>query len=180
MKFSDPYSNIEQLRVYEGMHVADFGSSVGFYSLALAKKVGPYGKVYAIDIQGEHLAKLKNEAIHRGCNNIEVIQGNLENPSGSGLLAGSMDRIVISNVLFQVDDMFMIAEEARRVIKPSGLIAVIDWVESFNQIGPHEDHIVSSEEVRKVFEASGFEFVSRLDAGSHHYGFIFKPHRDTI
>ncbi len=180
MKFSDPHSNIEQLQIHEGMHVADFGSGVGFYSLALAQKVGPYGKVYAIDIQGEHLAKLKKEAVHRGYHNIEVIQGNLENPAGSGLLSKSIDRLVISNILFQVDDMFMVASEARRVIKPSGLIAVIDWIESFNQVGPHENHIVSSERVRRVFEASGFDFVSRLDAGSHHYGFIFKPHQDTI
>lgn len=180
MKFSDPYSNIEQLQVHEGMQVADFGSGVGFYSLVLAKKVGPYGKVYAIDIQGDHLAKLKREAGHRGYTNVEVIQSNLENPDGSGLLSASIDRLVISNLLFQVDDIYMVAEEARRVIKPSGLIAVIDWSESFNQIGPHPDHVVAPNKIRQAFEGSGFDFVSRLDAGSHHYGFIFKPHRDTI
>ncbi len=180
VKFSDPESNIKQMNISEGMDVADFGCGVGFYSLALAKRVGPYGHIYAIDIQPEHLSKLKKEAVHRGYDNVEIIRGNLEAPGGSGLLAHSVDRVVISNVLFQVDDMFLVAEEARRIIKPSGLVGVIDWTESFKQVGPHPDHVVDADRIKKVFELTGFQLVSRLDAGSHHYGFLFKIARDTI
>lgn len=187
MKFSDPESNIAQMKIAEGMHVADFGCGVGFYSLALAQIVGKHGKIYAVDIQPLHLSKLKAEAAHRSLKNIEIIHGDLESPSGSGLLAASADRIIVSNVLFQVDDIFLIAEEVKRVLKPSGLAAVIDWAESSNrissqanpsvQIGPHKDKIVKHDHVRKVFEATGFELVSRLDSGTHHYGFLFKlPH----
>lgn len=168
------------MNIAEGMHVADFGCGVGFYSLALAKRVGPYGYVYAIDIQSDHLQKLKKEAIHRGYKNIETIKGNLEMPGGSGLLAHTVDRVIVSNILFQVDDMFLVAEEAKRILKPSGLVGVIDWTESFKQVGPHPDHVVDPERVKKVFELAGFELVSRLDTGSHHYGFLFKISRDTI
>lgn len=177
MKFSDPESNISQMRISEGMHVADFGCGVGFYSLAVARRVGPYGRVFSIDIQAEHLSKLRKEATHRGLKNIEVIYGDLEHPAGSGLVQASVDRVIVSNILFQAQDMYMIAQEVKRVLKPSGLVGVIDWSESFNQIGPHPDHIVDAEKVRKVFESVGFEMVSRLDAGSHHYGFLFRlPH----
>lgn len=174
MKFSDPESNIKQMDIKEGMSVADFGCGVGFYSLPLAKYVGKKGIVYAIDIQPEHLSKLNAEAVHRGFKNIEIIHGDLESPSGSCLLKASVDRIVVSNVLFQVDDIFLIAEEAKRVLKPSGIVAVIDWVESFKQIGPHKDRVVDHEHVKKAFEATGFQLISRLDSGSHHYGFLFK------
>ncbi len=180
MKFSDPESNIKQMHIAEGMTVADFGCGVGFHSLALAKHVGPKGKIYAIDIQPEHLSKLKAEAAHRGLKNIEIIHGDLEAPAGSGLLKASVDRVIVSNVLFQVDDIFLIAQEAKRVLKSSGMVAVIDWVESFKQIGPHKDRVVNYENVRKAFEATGFEFVSRLDSGSHHYGFLFKLPHATI
>ncbi len=177
MKFSDPESNIDQMKVSEGMYVADFGCGVGFYSLALARRVGPLGKVYAVDIQPEHLSKLHAEAMHRGFKNIEIVHGNLEMPEGSGLLKACVDRVIVSNVLFQVEDIFLVAEEARRVLKPSGIVAVIDWTESYHQVGPHKDRVVNKEHVRKAFEATGFELVSRLDAGSHHYGFLFRlPH----
>lgn len=174
MKFSDPESNINQMNIESGMHVADFGCGVGFYSLLLAKKVGRHGKVYAIDIQPSHLSKLKSEAAHRGLKNIEIIHGDLEAPSGSGLLKASVDRVVVSNLLFQVDNIQEVANEVRRVLKPSGLVAVVDWYESFKQIGPHKDNVVNHEIVKKTFESIGFTMVSRLDAGSHHYGFIFK------
>lgn len=174
MMFADPESNIKQMGVTKGMSVADFGSGVGFYSLALGRAVGPSGMVYAIDIQPEHLSKLKKEAMHRGWNNIEVIHGDLEMPAGSGLIGSSVDRIIISNVLFQVSDPFVVAEEAKRILKPSGMIAVIDWTESFNQIGPHKDNVIDAEKMIKVFESVGFAVVSRLDAGSHHYGYLFK------
>lgn len=177
MKFSDPESNIKQMNISAGMNIADFGCGVGFYALSLAKLTGPKGKVYAIDIQSEHLSKLKSEASHRGLKNIEIIHGDLEAPSGSGLIKASVDRVIISNILFQIDDVFAIAEEAKRVLKPSGMVAVIDWAESYKQIGPHKDRIINHTHVKNIFEATGFEFVSRLDSGSHHYGFLFKlPH----
>lgn len=163
--------------VRPGMSIADFGSGVGFYSLAVAKKVGPEGRVYAIDIHPDYLSKLKKEAIHRHLDNIETIRGDLESPAGSGLLGASVDRVIVSNILFQADDHKAVAIEAKRVLKPSGLAAVIDWSESFNQIGPHRDHIIVGEKVQRVFLEAGFELVSRLDAGSHHYGFLFRiPH----
>lgn len=174
MKFSDPFSNIVQMNVLPGMQVADFGSGVGFYSLALAQEVGKQGTVYAIDIQTDHLSKLKREAHHRGYDNIETIHGDLERIGGSGLIQGTIDRIVISNVLFQVDDPSIVAKEALRILKPSGCVAVIDWMESYNQIGPHPDRIILPTQVIQIFESVGFKMVSRLDSGAHHYGYLFK------
>lgn len=174
MKFSDPYANIAQMNILPGMHIADFGSGVGFYSLALAELIGAHGVIYAIDIQTEHLSKLKREAHHRGYRTIEIIQGDLEKPAGSGLIAGTIDRVIISNILFQVDDPYQLALEAKRVLKPSGRVAVIDWVESFNQIGPHPDRILLPKQIIELFEKAGFEMVSRLDTGTHHYGYLFK------
>ncbi len=171
--FSDPESVITQSYVGEGMTVADFGAGVGFYSLALARKVGEYGRVFAIDVLPDHLRKLSNEALHRGFNNIEVIQSDLEADKGSGLLAASVDRIIIANTLFQADHPEKIAIEAKRVLKHDGKVAVIDWAESFNQIGPHPDHVISKDEARACFENAGFIFQSFIEAGTHHYGMLY-------
>jgi ubiquinone/menaquinone biosynthesis C-methylase UbiE len=171
--FSDPDKIIKEMFVSEGMTVADFGSGVGFYTIPLARRVGPYGRVFAVDVMGDFLRKLKNEAVRSGLNNVEVIQGDLESINGSGLLTASLDRVIIANTLFQSDHPLNVVLEAKRVIKYSGKVAVIDWEDSFSQIGPHKDHLVTKEETRELFEKNGFTFESFIDAGQHHYGMLY-------
>lgn len=171
--FSDPEKVIEQIKVGEGMTVADFGSGAGFYTLALAKKVGPYGRVFAIDAHPEYLRRVKNEAVKSGHQQVEVIQGNLETSKGSGLVSASIDRIVIANTLFTLENLDEIVLEAKRVLKHDGKVVVIDWNESYGQIGPHPDYVVSKDVARSVFEKEGFHLESFVDAGSHHYGMLY-------
>ncbi len=171
--FSDPNKVISELFVAEGMTVADFGSGAGFYTLALAKKVGPYGRVFAIDTHPDFLRRTKNEAVRAGLENVEVVQGDLESKKGSGLVSASVDRIVIANTLFSLETLDEIVLEAKRILKHDGKIAVIDWNESYGQIGPHPDHIVTKDEAREIFEKEGFYLESFIDAGSHHYGMLY-------
>ncbi len=172
--FADPEKVISQIYLAEGMTVADLGAGIGFYSLILARKVGPYGKVFAVDVQKDYLRKVKNEAERAGFENVDVIQGDLEMPKGSGLVSASIDRVLISNILFQSAYPENIAKEAKRILKHDGKIAIVDWSDSFNQLGPHPDHVITKEETQKIFEKNGLQFESYLDAGSHHYGMIFK------
>lgn len=171
--FSDPEKVISEMFVAEGMTVADFGSGAGFYTLALAKKVGPYGRVFAIDSHPDFLRRIKNEAVRSGLQNVEVVQGDLESKKGSGLVSASVDRIVIANTLFSMENVDEIVLEAKRVLKHDGKVAVIDWNESYGQIGPHTDHIVTKDEAREMFEKEGFHLESFVDAGSHHYGMLY-------
>lgn len=171
--FSDPEKVISEMFITEGMTVADFGSGAGFYTLALAKKVGPYGRVFAIDSNPDFLRRIKNEATRKGFQNVEVVQGDLESKKGSGLVSASVDRIVIANTLFSLDNLDEIVLEAKRVIKHDGKVVVIDWNESYGQIGPHPDHIVTKDEAREIFEKEGFRLESFVDAGSHHYGMLY-------
>ncbi len=172
--FSDPKKNISEMFIAEGMTVSDFGAGVGFYALALAEKVGEYGKVFALDVITDHLSKIQHEAERRGLKNLEVIHSDLELPNGSGLLGGSIDRVIITNVLFQTDHPERVIAEARRVIKRTGKVGVIEWIESFDMIGPHPDHVMSESETLTAFTKEGFILEKKFDSGSHHYGLLFK------
>ncbi len=158
----------------EGMHVADFGAGIGHYTVAIAKKVGEYGKVFAIDVQAEHLNALKNEAKRKRLHNIELIHSDLERPQGSCLPDNLIDRVVIVNMLFQNEHPEHIVKEAKRILKSKGRVVVIEWIESFNHMGPHPDHVLPRERAMKIFSDEGFEFEKGFDAGSHHYGLLFK------
>lgn len=174
MAFSDPTSNIEQFSLQYGMRVADFGSGSGFYSLAAARAVGPHGHVTAVDVQKDLLSKLKNEAIKAGLSNLEVVWGDIEKLGGTRLKEGSVDAVILSNILFQVPDKVTPALEAKRILKPhSGKVLVVDWSDSFGGMGPEAGALVPQEKIREVFEKAGFSYYSSISAGDHHYGLIF-------
>ena len=68
--FSDPILHIEHLDIDKGMKVADIGAGSGHHTIHLAKAVGETGRVYAIDVQKDLLARIKSEAHHQKINNV--------------------------------------------------------------------------------------------------------------
>jgi ubiquinone/menaquinone biosynthesis C-methylase UbiE len=177
MAFSEPAKNLEAFGLHEGQHVADFGSGSGFYSLAAAKLVKESGKVYAIDVQQDLLTRLKSNAHAEHINNIEVIHGNLEAVNGTKLADNSADAVIIANVLFLSDDKQGIITEAKRILKPEGRILIVDWTDSFGGMGPTPDMVFTQQETRELCEKLGFEFVTGILAGDHHYGLSFIIHK---
>lgn len=172
--FSDPIKNIEQCGVQPGMDIADFGAGSGHYSIASAKSLMATGRVYAIDIHKDLLTKLKNHASKEGIYNIEVILGDIEKENGSRLRDFSVDLVLICNVLFQAEDKSAIIKEAKRVLKPGGRVLVVDWSDSFGNLGPKKESIFKENEAIEFFEKMGFHIDRKINAGSHHYGFICK------
>jgi ubiquinone/menaquinone biosynthesis C-methylase UbiE len=172
--FSNPENNIEQFHIDPGMSVADLGSGAGFYSLALAKEVGPSGKVYSVDIQKELLSKLQTEAHNEGIANIKLVWGDLDEVGGSTLNDQSVDRVVIANVLFQVEDKDNLIKEAYRILKPGSKLLFVDWSDSFGGLGPRPQDVIKEDVAKTLFESEGFEFEKDIQTGDHHYGFIVK------
>jgi ubiquinone/menaquinone biosynthesis C-methylase UbiE len=172
--FSDPVKNIEQCGIQAGMQIADLGAGSGFYSLAACKALIATGKVYAIDAQKDLLTKLKNTATKEGIYNIEVVWGDIEKQGGTHLRDSVIDLCLICNVLFQVTEKKNLLNEAKRILKPGAKVLVVDWSDSFGGIGPKADHVVNREAAVALFEQSGFSVEKEINAGSHHYGIIFK------
>ena len=162
--FLNPDTIVDEWDVRPGEVVADFGAGSGFFSVALAKRVGYAGKVYALDIREEALEAVRSRAKSFRLLNIETIKVDLERERGSTLKNETMDKIVISNILFQaVNGQSIIIEEARRILKPNGLVFAIEWKDK-----------IKKEETERLFELAGFKKHKEFVAGSHHYGIIFK------
>ena len=169
--FADPLSIIKQFGVTEGMHIADIGAGSGHYVLALAPLLRT-GKVYAIDIQRELLDRIKAHATAQGSTNVEILWANAEKIRGTKLADSSLDALIISNVLFQIEDKDTFAEEMKRILKPAGRVLVIDWTESFQGMGPAEHHVFSKGNAVDLFTRHGFSIGGDISAGAHHYGII--------
>jgi ubiquinone/menaquinone biosynthesis C-methylase UbiE len=173
--FSDPSKIVEQFGLLPGMHVADFGAGSGFYTFASSKIVGGQGKVFAVDIQKDLLLKLKSEAKQKHLLNVEVVWADLEKLGGSKFNDHSVDAVITANILFQLQEKEIFAQEIKRILKPNGRVLLIDWKDSFGGLGPHPMDLVSPEEAKIIFEKEGFKLERSVsDAGAHHYGLIFK------
>ena len=171
--FTNPEQNILSLGLIEGMRVADFGAGTGFYSKAASGKVGYTGKVYAVEVQKDLVKKLEADIKQWGYTNIECIWGDIERKGGTKIADRSMDAVIVSNVLFQAEDKIGLIDETKRVLKKKGKVLLIDWSGSFGGMGPTEDHVVTENKARELFEKRGFVFERNISAGAQHYGIIF-------
>jgi ubiquinone/menaquinone biosynthesis C-methylase UbiE len=172
--FSDPQSNVNQLALTPGMKIADLGAGSGFYTIAAAKSVGGSGRVYAVDIQKDLLAKVKTEAARQNLTNIEVIWGDLEKVGGTKIQDAYIDALIISNILFQIEQREPFFQEIKRILKPNREVLFVDWSDSFGGLGPHPNSIIPQVQAKEMFEQHGFVFVKNIGAGDHHYGMIFQ------
>ncbi len=168
--FSDPAVNISRLGLTDGMKVIDFGAGSGFYTLEAAKRVGRNGRVFAVDVQKDLLERIRSTGKSQGLNNIEVIWGNIEKIGGTKIRDGLVDRVIVSNVLFQVEKPDELALEVKRILKSGGKVLVIDWSD-VSSLGPKTPF--SSAKAQILFEKSGFKLDQSFGAGEHHYGLVF-------
>ncbi len=168
--FSDPASNLAKLGLTDGMKVVDLGAGSGFYTFEAAKKVGANGRVYAVDVQKDLLERLRSTGATQGLRNIEVIWGNVEKIGGTKIKEAMADRVVASNILFQLTKFDEFVLEIKRILKPGGKVLVVDWSE-VSAIGPKT--VVHSAKTQAIFEKTGFKLEQSFSAGDHHYGMIF-------
>ncbi|MEK7551890.1 MAG: methyltransferase domain-containing protein [Patescibacteria group bacterium] len=174
--FTNPQKNVERFEIMPGYKVADLGSGAGFYVLSAARLVGDSGRVYAVDIQKELLSKTKTDATSKHLTNVEVIWGDVEKIGGTRLADSSIDTVIASNILFQLEDKDSFIKEVNRILKPKkGKAYIIDWADSFGGLGPENSAVVSLASSKEMFLKNGFEVYKELkDVGDHHYGISFK------
>jgi ubiquinone/menaquinone biosynthesis C-methylase UbiE len=170
MSFLTPEHLVKELYLKPGDHVADIGCGTGVYTIALAHDVGSIGQVYAVDVHREALHTLAGTLDKRGIINVEMLWADIE--KSVSIDAYSLDAVVLSNILFQLDNIDKALSLIAKLIKPEGQILVVDWSDSHGGLGPHADHVVKEEKAINLIQSHGFRILRRLPAGEYHYAFL--------
>jgi len=166
MAFLSPIGVLDNLNLKENLIVADFGCGSGGWVMPLAKRLKK-GKVYAIDILDEPLSALKAKTKLERIFNIETIKSDIEKTSK--LFDNSCDLVLMTNLLFQVEDKKKILQEGKRILKAGGRILVVDWKkDSPVSVTKH----ALPEEIKEIAEKVGLKLEKEFDAGFYHWGLI--------
>jgi arsenite methyltransferase len=122
--WQQPERVIEELGLEPGDRVADLGSGSGYFTLLLSKAVGPDGRVYAVDVDEEMNAYLRERVKQAGVANVEVIQGRFEDPL---LPDGGIDLVLTVDTYHHIDDRPAYFRRLKGDLAPGGRVAVIDF-----------------------------------------------------
>ncbi|MHB8970428.1 MAG: class I SAM-dependent methyltransferase [Pirellulaceae bacterium] len=151
---------LANLGIRPGQTVLDMGCGNGFYSLPLARMVGPTGRILAVDIQPEMLVMLRTRAEQDGIENISPILGSVHNPRAP---AESVDVILLVDVYHEFSHPEQILAAMRQALKPQGLLVLVEYRAEDPLVPIQPLHKMSKEQILKELPANGFRLAKEFD-----------------
>lgn len=162
----DPELVFRVLDLKEGDCFLDLGCGPGDYSLRASELLGDSGMVYALDRNHDAIADLRDKAVSAGSKNIKAEVCDISAPLP--VKDSSVDICFISTVLHSLnltDVEKTLFGEIKRVLKPSGRLAIIECKKEAQPFGPPIDMRISAEDLERTITKYGFTIVSLSDLG---------------
>ncbi len=166
--FLNPEEVLKKVKLRRNMIAVDFGCGSGGWAIPLAKELEE-GKVIGVDVQEEPLSALKARVKLEKISNIETVRADIE--KGTDIFEESADIVLMTNLFFQVENKKFVLGEGKRILRPKGLILIVDWKKD-SVLGPKNK--VSAEEIKKIAEPIGLKVEKEFDAGNFHWALILK------
>lgn len=166
-----PDQVMDALHIAEGTTVADAGAGGGWFTMRLARRVWPNGRVYAVDVQ-----RLMIEAISRRVDReglASIVTPVLGEDTDPKLPANSTDAVLIVDALHEMENPVLWLKNASRTLKPQGRIGIIDYREGEGGPGPDSGVRVPAGVVRRQAATAGLKFVEEHKFLPYQYFLIF-------
>jgi ubiquinone/menaquinone biosynthesis C-methylase UbiE len=151
---------LEALDVRAGQTICDMGCGNGFYTLELARRVGPTGLVYAVDIQPEMLRMLADTAGRAGLTNIRPVLGTAIDPR---LPTGAIDLCLCVDVYHEFSHPEAMLDRVRTSLAAGGRIALVEFRGEDPAVPIKPLHKMTKAQIRREFEPAGFRVVGEFN-----------------
>jgi ubiquinone/menaquinone biosynthesis C-methylase UbiE len=166
-----PEEVMDTLGIAEASVVADVGAGAGWFTIQLARRVGPNGIVYAEDVQQEMLTAISRRAATEGLRNVKPTLGKLNDPQ---LPARSIDAVLLVNSYHEIGDRVTLLQNIARALRPNGRIGIIDFKLQGSGPGPAIEERVSPETVITDAEHAGLRLRSHATFMPYQFLLIFE------
>jgi len=151
--YQRPDQIMDVLQIGEGSVVADLGAGGGWFTVRLARRVRPNGRVYAEDVQSEMIDAINRRMAREGLDKLVVtVLGNAVDPK---LLPGSLDAALMVDAYHEFEQPVMLLRNLARAMKPSGLIGIVNYKKDGGGPGPPMEQRVDPEKVIADAQAAG-------------------------
>jgi len=148
------------------MVFVDVGCGDGFFSLLTAKVVGKQGIIYAVDSDPQAIERLKAKADKQQLKNIKVKAAPAEE---TVFCTGCADVVFFSMVLHDFKDAVQVLQNAKKMLRPMGLLVDLDWKKIQMPFGPPFKIRFSEQYAAGLLKMTGFKVNKIEDVGSYHY-----------
>jgi FkbM family methyltransferase len=155
-----PEKLMRLLKIRPGESVADIGAGSGYFTFRLSGRVGPQGKVYAVDIQPEMLALIRKRMQEQKLSNIELIEGKVDD---SRLPPRSIDLILLVDVYHEFSHPWEMTTSMVRALKPGGRLVFVEYRREDPKVPIKLLHKMTEKQVRKEMEPHPLRSVATLE-----------------
>jgi ubiquinone/menaquinone biosynthesis C-methylase UbiE len=165
-----PDDVVRALALRAGAWVADLGAGTGYFSRRLSEAVGREGVVFAVDTEPNLVAYIRSRAERERTPNVIPV---LASPSNPRLPRASCDLVLIVDTYHHIDDRVAYFRDLRRVLRPGGRVAIVDWQKRAAPVGPEMEHKLDRTVVVDEMRRSGFRLVGEPALLLYQYLLIF-------
>ena len=156
-RWQQPDAIMDTLGIHEGSSVADLGAGGGWFTVRLARRVGPNGRVYAQDIQKPMIESMERRIRREGLPNVTMVLGTEDDPK----LPAPVDAALIVGVYGEVYRPVEWLKNVSKVLRPGGRIGVVDFRKDGYGPGPDALERVDEAEVIEDAQAAGLRLMNR-------------------
>ncbi|MGH8007894.1 MAG: class I SAM-dependent methyltransferase, partial [Candidatus Binatia bacterium] len=172
-EWQQPDAVIQALKLKPGQVVADIGASSGYFSLRLARAIGPQGTVFALDFAANTIDYLRQRVAKENVQNVQAILVPHHDPL---LIDGSLDLAFLCNTYHHLEDRDVYLRKLRKGLKPDGRVVIVDFYQRDGMpVGPPMDMRLSEETVQKELQGAGLNVVEKLTLLPYQYILIAQP-----
>jgi ubiquinone/menaquinone biosynthesis C-methylase UbiE len=164
-----PDQIMDAMGIADASIVADIGAGSGWFTIRLARRVGPRGLVYAEDVQKEMITALSRRVGREGLNNVQPVLGLNNDPR----LPGKVDAVLVVDAYHEIEDRVAMLSSLARALKPQGRIGVVDFKLDGTGPGPSAEERVSPDVVVKDAEKAGLRLIRQEPFLQYQYFLIF-------
>jgi ubiquinone/menaquinone biosynthesis C-methylase UbiE len=166
-----PETALDAIGIKSGMAVADVGAGSGYFTLRLSKRVGPGGKVYAVEVQPEMMAILRRHVAKEKLTNVVTIIGSEADPR---LPLKSVDLILLVDVYHEFSQPQSMLRKMKEALRPNGRLVLLEYRKEDPHIPIRSEHKMSVAEAKAEVEAEGYKLEKVLNDLPRQHILVFR------